>query len=231
MRLVATIACQSSKATSSNGAGRPNDPALLNSTSTRPNSSRTRANRAATASRSATSVGTAIARSRRPGAGERLAQRLLAGARRAPRGSRRPAARASTARPSPDPAPGDDGDAIVFGHRARLSQWQNDRPSRMLLLHRGLAARRWRRAGARRRAARAPTSAEPDELGVFEVALEADDREDALSACGTPSRPRAPTTTSSSSSTPSCPSTGATAAGARRLTRGRSGQRSCPAKS
>ena len=78
----------------------------------------------------------------------------------------------------------------------------------MLLLHPGTP----RDAQAREQLAAALPGAEvgpADELGVFEIALEADDLEQALSACGTRSRPPAPTTTSSSSSTPSCPSTGA----------------------
>ena len=49
----------------------------------------------------------------------------------------------------------------------------------MLLLHAGLAARRAGARGARGRAAGAEVGP-PDELGVFEIALEADDLEQAL---------------------------------------------------
>ena len=57
---------------------------------------------------------------------------------------------------------------------------------------------------------------EPDDVGVFEIHLEADDKEQALRASGTPSRPPAPTTTSSSSSTPTSRSTGTASPGAPR---------------
>src|SRR6478735_7425782 len=49
---------------------------------------------------------------------------------------------------------------------------------------------------------------EPDDVGVFEIHLEADDKERRSRASGTPSRPPAPTTTSSSSNTPTSRSTG-----------------------
>ena len=56
---------------------------------------------------------------------------------------------------------------------------------------------------------------EPDQLGVFEITVEAEDLKSALSVSGMPWRPPGWTTTSCSRSTRNCPSTGAPRAGAR----------------
>jgi hypothetical protein len=50
---------------------------------------------------------------------------------------------------------------------------------------------------------------EPDDVGVVEIRLQADDKEEALRRIWTPSPSRGRTTTSSSSSTRTYPSTGA----------------------
>ena len=77
MRLVSTTVCQSLHSTSGNGAGGAPMPALLNSRSTRPACSRTRANRASTDSGERTSAGTTSGGAVRGG----LAQGVLAPAR------------------------------------------------------------------------------------------------------------------------------------------------------
>ena len=64
---------------------------------------------------------------------------------------------------------------------------------------------------------------EPDELGVFDVHVDADDLEQALTSSGTRWPPRAPTTTSSSSNTPTSPGTGDRAARGRRRAETRAG--------